>query len=239
VHTAFSGAHQDGISKGLAAMKIDHVQADLCGRSRVWSIPYLPVDPCDFGFSYIPIRVNSQSGKGGVSYIIKETLNIDIPRAMQVEFHSFIQNICESQGRKLTSAEITSQFRQLYHYCEPQVDSSERILLHYHAQRSIEAKDKSEEFSVTVIIDGISNSIPTDLNDPLQSFLDTITAQLNCSFRVMEEASGKMTSGVSTCIMLADSHGDWWGVGVGGDQIESRLRAGISAVNCAMNTSNL
>ena len=111
VFTAFSGSHQDAIKKGFAA----HSAAKASG-SAVWDIPYLPIDPADLGATYeAVIRVNSQSGKGGVAYLVAQALGLDLPRRMQVAFYQVIQEIADRTGKEITSEDITRAFTATYH----------------------------------------------------------------------------------------------------------------------------
>ncbi|WWC59913.1 2-isopropylmalate synthase [Kwoniella dejecticola CBS 10117] len=111
VFTAFSGSHQDAIKKGLEAQ----AQREKKGDNK-WSVPYLPIDPADVGCTYeAVIRVNSQSGKGGIAYIVKSALALDLPRRMQIAFYKVVQDRSESTGKEMTSKDITTAFRQTYH----------------------------------------------------------------------------------------------------------------------------
>ncbi|KAL1410113.1 2-isopropylmalate synthase (Alpha-isopropylmalate synthase) (Alpha-IPM synthetase) [Vanrija albida] len=112
VFTAFSGSHQDAIKKGLEAQKKREEAGD-----NFWSVPYLPIDPADVGCTYeAVIRVNSQSGKGGVAYIVKTALALDLPRRMQVSFYQIVQEKSEVTGKEMTVQDITSAFREAYNF---------------------------------------------------------------------------------------------------------------------------
>ncbi|KAK8861278.1 2-isopropylmalate synthase [Kwoniella newhampshirensis] len=111
VFTAFSGSHQDAIKKGFEAQLKREKAGD-----RIWSMPYLPIDPADVGCTYeAVIRVNSQSGKGGIAYIVKSALALDLPRRMQIAFYRVVQERSETSGKEMTSKDITTAFRQSYH----------------------------------------------------------------------------------------------------------------------------
>ncbi|KAE8540696.1 2-isopropylmalate synthase [Cryptococcus gattii VGV] len=111
VFTAFSGSHQDAIKKGFEAQAKRNHAGD-----NVWSMPYLPIDPADIGCTYeAVIRVNSQSGKGGIAYIVKSALSLDLPRRMQIAFYKVVQECSEATGKEMTSKDITTAFRQTYH----------------------------------------------------------------------------------------------------------------------------
>ncbi|WRT65385.1 2-isopropylmalate synthase [Kwoniella shivajii] len=111
VFTAFSGSHQDAIKKGFEAQ----ISREKAGDKH-WSLPYLPIDPADVGCTYeAVIRVNSQSGKGGIAYIVKSALALDLPRRMQISFYKVVQDQSETTGKEMTSKDITTAFRQTYH----------------------------------------------------------------------------------------------------------------------------
>ena len=107
VFTAFSGSHQDAINKGFKALQ--------SSNSKVWEVPYLPIDPADLGRTYEAIiRINSQSGKGGIAYILKSDYGIDMPRLLQVEFSKVIQQIADETGKEIQPALIWDTFRKEY-----------------------------------------------------------------------------------------------------------------------------
>lgn len=112
VFTAFSGSHQDAIKKGFEAQHKREAAGD-----KIWNMPYLPIDPADVGCTYeAVIRVNSQSGKGGIAYIIKTALALDIPRRMQISFYAVIQQKSEETGKEMTVKDITGAFREAYRF---------------------------------------------------------------------------------------------------------------------------
>ena len=111
VFTAFSGSHQDAIKKGFAAQSARNAKGD-----PTWEIPYLPIDPADLGCNYeAVIRVNSQSGKGGVAYLVAQSLGLDLPRRMQMAFYQVIQEVADRTGKEMTSDDITGIFTNTYH----------------------------------------------------------------------------------------------------------------------------
>src|SRR6202011_2761978 len=115
VYTAFSGSHQDAINKGLDAMKVSADEQDADVDHLLWQVPYLPIDPKDVGRTYeAVIRVNSQSGKGGVSYILKTDHQLDLPRRLQIEFSQFIQAKTDADGGEVSPEEIWAAFADEY-----------------------------------------------------------------------------------------------------------------------------
>ena len=115
VYTAFSGSHQDAINKGLDAMKVSADEADADVDDILWQVPYLPIDPKDVGRTYeAVIRVNSQSGKGGVAYIMKADHGLVLPRRLQIEFSQAIQKITDGEGGEVSSKEMWDVFAEEY-----------------------------------------------------------------------------------------------------------------------------
>ena len=117
VFTAFSGSHQDAIKKGFEAQTHRHIKAAAQGEPQYWNMPYLPIDPADLGQTYeAVIRVNSQSGKGGIAYLVKQHLHLDLPRKLQISFYQVIQSISDREAREMTVDDITTAFRSTYHF---------------------------------------------------------------------------------------------------------------------------
>ncbi|TFY55085.1 hypothetical protein EVG20_g9450 [Dentipellis fragilis] len=117
VFTAFSGSHQDAIKKGFEEQTKRHALARKNGEKEIWEMPYLPIDPAELGCSYeAVIRVNSQSGKGGIAYLIKQHLHLDLPRKMQVAFYQVVQTVADREAREMTVEDITGAFRDSYHF---------------------------------------------------------------------------------------------------------------------------
>src|SRR5436305_106663 len=115
VYTAFSGSHQDAIKKGFDALERDAAEAGVPVGDFAWGVPYLPIDPLDVGRSYeAVIRVNSQSGKGGVAYVLKNEHHLDLPRRMQIEFSRVVQGIADGEGGEISGSRIWSLFEQTY-----------------------------------------------------------------------------------------------------------------------------
>ena len=115
VYTAFSGSHQDAIKKGFEAMERDAAAAGVAVDDLTWAVPYLPIDPKDVGRSYeAVIRVNSQSGKGGVAYLMKHEYNLDLPRRLQIEFSQVVQRVTDNQGGEVPPHELWRIFSDEY-----------------------------------------------------------------------------------------------------------------------------
>ena len=117
VFTAFSGSHQDAIKKGFEAQRIRHAEAAAKGEPQYWDIPYLPIDPADLGCTYeAVIRVNAQSGKGGIAYLVQQHLGLDLPRKMQIAFYQVVQEVADREAREMLVEDITAAFRETYKF---------------------------------------------------------------------------------------------------------------------------
>lgn len=253
VFTAFSGSHQDAIKKGFEAQKIRHVEAAAKGEPLYWDMPYLPIDPADLGQTYeAVIRVNSQSGKGGIAYLIKQNLGLDLPRKMQVAFYQVIQAISDREAREMTVDDITTAFRSTYHFGGPKYQG--RLALRnfkISAEPSPEPQDEGTDeqpderrhFDGTLLVDGVYRVIRGDGNGPLSALLDALRQHLQIDLTIREYSEhavgeGKDVKAASYVeVVPADdrkSATSWWGVGIDSDIAGSGLRALLSAVNFAI-----
>ncbi|KAF9535241.1 hypothetical protein CPB83DRAFT_878491 [Crepidotus variabilis] len=258
VFTAFSGSHQDAIKKGLEAQHIRHEAAKAAGDPQYWAIPYLPIDPADLGQTYEAIiRVNSQSGKGGIAYLIKQHLQLDLPRKMQIAFYQVVQAISDREAREMTVDDITTAFRTTYHFggskykgrlslrnfkisAEPAEDPSD--------DSSDESKDERRRFDGTLSVDKVYRVIRGDGNGPLSALLDALRVNLSIDLTIREYSEhsigeGKEAKAASYVELVPSgdrkSNQSWWGVGVDSDIAGSGLRALISAVNNAIGDREL
>jgi 2-isopropylmalate synthase len=231
VYTAFSGSHQDAINKGLDAMKIDADAADIDVDDMLWQVPYLPIDPRDVGRTYeAVIRVNSQSGKGGVAYIMKADHGLMLPRRLQIEFSQVIQRIADGEGGEITPKEMWDAFAE--EYLAP-VRPLERI-----RQRVDAAEEDSGTTSITatVKVDGVETEISGAGNGPLAAFVDAL-GQVGFDVRVLDYSEHAMSAGEeaqAAAYVEADVSGKTvWGVGIASSITTASLRAVVSAVNRA------
>ena len=175
VYTAFSGSHQDAINKGLDAMKVSADEADADVDDILWQVPYLPIDPRDVGRTYeAVIRVNSQSGKGGVAYIMKADHGLVLPRRLQIEFSQVIQKITEGEGGEVAPKEMAEAFAE--EYLVP-VRPLERV-----RQRVIasEVDGGTDRIEATVKIDGVETEISGSGNGPVAAFVDAVRRRNPC-----------------------------------------------------------
>ena len=169
VYTAFSGSHQDAINKGLDAMKISADEADADVDDILWQVPYLPIDPKDVGRTYeAVIRVNSQSGKGGVAYIMKADHGLALPRRLQIEFSQAIQKITDGEGGEVSPKEMWDVFAD--EYLAP-IRPLERIRQKVDAA---EVDGGTDTIEATVKVDGVEREIVGAGNGPLAAFVDAL-----------------------------------------------------------------
>ncbi len=231
VYTAFSGSHQDAINKGLDAMKIAADEADADVEDILWQVPYLPIDPKDVGRTYeAVIRVNSQSGKGGVAYIMKADHGLVLPRRLQIEFSQVIQKITDGEGGEVSSKEMWDAFAD--EYLAP-IRPLERI-----KQRVIgsEVDGGTDVIEATVKVDGVETEIRGEGNGPLAAFVDAL-GTVGIDVSVLDYSEHGMSAGeeaAAAAYVEASVGGRTvWGVGIATSITTASLRAVVSAVNRA------
>jgi 2-isopropylmalate synthase len=221
VYTAFSGSHQDAIKKGMDAI------ADQ--REGVWEVPYLPIDPKDVGRTYEAIiRVNSQSGKGGVAYVMKAEHGLDLPRRLQIEFSRVIQEVAETYGGEVTPEQIWDCFA--VEYLRP---GPVEVVGH----QSVSETEENERLQVKLRLQGEDRTAVGTGNGPIASFVDAL-AGLGIDIRVLdydEHAVGAGADARAACFIEA-AVGDrvLWGVGLHPSIVTASLRAVASAANRAV-----
>jgi 2-isopropylmalate synthase len=221
VFTAFSGSHQDAIKKGLAAREKD--------GATIWEVPYLPIDPDDVGRKYEPvIRINSQSGKGGIAYVLENDFGLALPRKLQVEFSKTIQQITDDTGAELVPRQIWSAFEQEYLSAD---DGLSLATLEFD-------KDSSGERGVTagLIVGGQSRTVQGTGNGPIDALVAGLRKDLKLNLEVLDyhqHSVGKGANAVSVAYVEATLEGEGTSWGVGRD--ESILTASVLAVLSAVN----
>ncbi len=231
VYTAFSGSHQDAINKGLDAMKVSADEADADVDDILWQVPYLPIDPKDVGRTYeAVIRVNSQSGKGGVAYIMKADHGLSLPRRLQIEFSQAIQKITDGEGGEVSSKEMWDVFAE--EYLAP-VRPLERIRQHVDGS---EVDGGIDTINAVVKIDGVEREISGSGNGPLAAFVDALSG-VGIDVSVLDYSEHAMSSGEqakAAAYVEASVNGQTiWGVGIATSITTASLRAVVSAVNRA------
>ena len=236
VFTAFSGSHQDAINKGLDALaqnvRPEATSSDVTWeelRETTWEVPYLPIDPKDVGRTYeAVIRVNSQSGKGGVAYIMKTDHGINMPKAMQPEFSAVVQNITDSEGGEVNSKNMWDIFTSTYLDLDTPLE-----LGNYHIDAA-EAEDQDTRVAATVTYEGTRRDIQGAGNGPIAAFANALE-QLGIDFEVQDYSQRARTAGDdadAACYIYADVDGtSAWGVGIAGSTTRASLEAIVSAVN--------
>jgi 2-isopropylmalate synthase len=231
VYTAFSGSHQDAINKGLDAMKVSADEQDADVDDLLWQVPYLPIDPKDVGRTYeAVIRVNSQSGKGGVAYIMKADHGLALPRRLQIEFSQAIQKLTDGEGGEVSPKEMWDVFAE--EYLAP-LRPLERIRQKVIASETDGGTDTIE---ATVKIDGVETDIRGSGNGPLAAFVDALCS-VGVGVHVLDYSEHAMSSGEeaqAAAYVEASVDGQTiWGVGIATSITTASLRAVVSAVNRA------
>jgi 2-isopropylmalate synthase len=248
VFTAFSGSHQDAIKKGFEGQEKRHSLARSRGEREIWEMPYLPIDPADLGQTYeAVIRVNSQSGKGGIAYLVKQNLHLDLPRKMQIVFYQVIQSIADREAREMTVDDITTAFRSTYHFGGGKHEG--RLALRSFKISSAPNPDSAEEaedirqFDGTISVDGVLHVIRGDGNGPISALMHALRTHLDIDLAVREYTEHSIDTETDLQNSRAASYVElvpvndrksarsWWGVGVDHDIVGSGLRAVLSAVN--------
>nr|MBA2696780.1 2-isopropylmalate synthase [Actinomycetota bacterium] len=227
VFTAFSGSHQDAIKKGLEALERDASVAGVPVDDHPWAVPYLPIDPKDLGRSYeAVIRVNSQSGKGGVAYIMRTEHKLDLPRRLQIEFSRVVQEYTDGAGGEMSPAAIWAAFEAEY------LVPVEPVLL-----RSVDthtAPDGTDELTATVLTEGAEQVVTGSGNGPIAAFVRAL-ATLGHDVRVLDYAEHALSSGddaVAAAYVECAIDGEVrWGVAIDPNIVTASLRAVTSALN--------
>ena len=228
VYTAFSGSHQDAIKKGFEAFEADAAAAGADVAEFDWAVPYLPIDPRDVGRTYeAVIRVNSQSGKGGVAYIMKADHHLDLPRRLQIEFSRVVQARTDAEGGEVTPAQMWEAFAAEYL-------SAGAVTLQAH--RTSSAVDAKDAVTAEVSVDGQARQIEGVGNGPISAFCDAL-GSLGIDVRVLDYTEHALSSGsdaqAAAYVECEVGGQPRWGVGVDTNTVTASLRAVLSAVNRA------
>jgi 2-isopropylmalate synthase len=233
VYTSFSGSHQDAIKKGFEAME---VRAEREGKSvgdLEWAVPYLPIDPKDVGRSYeAVIRVNSQSGKGGIAYVLKDGHSLDLPRRMQIEFSKIIQERTDSEGGEVTPADIWEIFQN--EYLPTPGNAWGRIALR--GGQTTTTVDGQDAVTVEATVDGEETVLAGSGNGPLAAFFDALQT-VDVDVRLLDYVEHTMSEGAgaqaAAYIECAVEDKVLWGVGIDANIVRASIKAVVSAVNRA------
>jgi 2-isopropylmalate synthase len=226
VYTAFSGSHQDGIKKGFEALEAEAASAGIPFAQYPWAVPYLPIDPHDVGRTYeAVIRVNSQSGKGGVAYLMKTEHQLDLPRRLQIEFSRVIQGHTDAEGGEVPAGRMWEIFSDEYLAAGPV------SLLDHQTSSVIEAK---HALSAEVAVDGQPRQVEGVGNGPISAFCDALDS-IGVTARVLDYAEHALTEGAdaqAAAYVECEISGQvFWGVGIDANTVTASMRAVLSAVN--------
>ncbi len=234
VFTAFSGSHQDAIKKGLEHLEKDAKAAGVLVKDFTWAVPYLPIDPKDIGRSYeAVIRVNSQSGKGGVAYVMKHEHHLDLPRRLQIEFSKVVQAKTEAEGGEVLPEDMWRIFEDEY----LPTDSAPwgRFRLRGLSQASI--LDEDVHLTVSISDRGEMRELTGQGNGPIAAFL-AILQDYGVDVRVLDYYQHALSEGgdaSSAAYLECAINGDvFWGVGIDPNTTTASLKAVISAINRAI-----
>ena len=224
VFTAFSGSHQDAIKKGLNSLR--------SSNQEIWEVPYLPIDPKDVGRSYeAVIRINSQSGKGGVAYLLEKDHGLSMPRRLQIEFSQVIQKITDETGKEISASDIWETFQQTYFNEEGKFQ-----FLEHHINSSA-SKDGLQEDAIEVKLkEGNKTKIINGTgNGPIDAMIDALSKDLNLVIRIADYhqhaiSSGSDAKAVAYC-EISNKNQSVWGVGIHQNTVIAGLEAVINGLN--------
>ncbi len=226
VFTAFSGSHQDAIKKGFAAMNES--------TSEQWAVPYLPIDPADLGRTYEEvIRVNSQSGKGGVAFVLEQDHGLELPRRLQIEFSKVVQGISEQTGGEVNSATIRKAFDEEF------IGATSPLTFIKHTTVAVDEQDTLRQLKAGVSYQGQERDIDGTGNGPIDAFVNALTTHFNVDFRVVDyhqHTTGSGADAQSACYIeiQAGKGATRYGASLHSNIVSASLLAVCSAFNRAV-----
>ncbi|WEH27318.1 2-isopropylmalate synthase [Streptomyces sp. AM 3-1-1] len=234
VYTAFSGSHQDAIKKGFEALEQRAAREGKQVGDVEWAVPYLPIDPKDVGRSYeAVIRVNSQSGKGGVAYVLKNDHKLDLPRRMQIEFSRIIQARTDAEGGEVTPAEIWNVFQD--EYLPNSANPWGRVQVRA-GQTTAQTENGLDKLTVQAVVDGVDTELTGSGNGPISAFFDALQG-VGIDARLLDYQEHTLSEGASaqaaSYIECAVGDRVLWGIGIDANTTRASLKAVVSAVNRA------
>jgi len=244
VFTAFSGSHQDAIKKGFERMSSLAQQHGKSTDELVWAVPYLPIDPKDVGRSYeAVIRVNSQSGKGGIAYLLHKEHSLDLPRRLQIEFSGVVQRVTDTEGREVTGEDIWQIFADEYLAVDEGIAAStvgDKLelwgRLRLRGTKTVTDSEHSTQMEMVVVDRGVEKALRGSGNGPVDAFIDALKA-LDIKVEVLDYAEHALSEGgdayAASYIETSIGGETLWGVGIDPSITRATLRAIISAVNRA------
>jgi 2-isopropylmalate synthase len=238
VYTAFSGSHQDAIKKGFEQMEKDASGKGVTVDDLVWAVPYLPIDPKDVGRSYeAVIRVNSQSGKGGVAYLLKTDHSLDLPRKLQIEFSRVVQNRTDQEGGEVSSQKLWDIFTD--EYLPAPIEKADLKWGRFELKKMRTASDLDGLVDLNLVLRDGAGEIEAhgQGNGPVSAFLNVLEKQ-GVSVRLLDYVEHTMSAGgdaqAAAYVELEVGGKTLWGVGIDGDSSTATLKAVISSVNRAI-----
>jgi 2-isopropylmalate synthase len=217
VYTAFSGSHQDAIKKGFAQQKAD----------ALWEVPYLPIDPADLGRNYdAVIRVNSQSGKGGMAYLLEQEYGLALPRRLQIEFSRAVQKLADASGREIAAADIHALFSREY------LEQDAPYCYVSHSMTEISGRAQPVQLDVAVIQHHVRRSLPGGGNGPIDAFVNALGLDIQL-MDYHEHAIGSGANARAACyVELRVANGPTlFGAGIDSNIVTASFKAVLSAVN--------
>ena len=224
VFTAFSGSHQDAIKKGFDAMRDSN--------DPKWRVPYLPIDPEDVGRTYeAVIRINSQSGKGGVAYIIEKDHGLSLPRRLQIDFSGIIQKIADETGKELEADLIWETFNKTY----IEVNGKYEYLNHEIVSKIDENNKQIDAINLNLKINGKNVKLYGKGNGPIDSFIDALSTKFKLNLKVSDYQQNAISSGsdasAAAYIELLIKDKTFWGVGINPNTVVASFQAIINGIN--------
>lgn len=229
VYTAFSGSHQDAINKGMNSYD--------SSSSNEWAVPYLPIDPSDVGRTYESIiRINSQSGKGGVAYILDHEFGIKLPKEMHPEFGAVIQRLTDMEGRELKPQEIYQEFEKSYIKLHAPLDLHSFHVMKRHSDK--EEQKSYAEVEAIIEVDRVEREIRSTGNGPLDAFSNALKAQITndwtlCSYHEHAINTGSSAKAIAYIEVERADGNRFWGAGMDTDIIIASVKALLSSLNRA------
>ena len=224
VFTAFSGSHQDAIKKGLTELRNSN--------QELWEVPYLPIDPSDVGRSYeAVIRINSQSGKGGVAYLLEKDHGLSMPRRLQIEFSQVIQKIADESGKEISPSDIWDNFQETY------LNSSGRYEFIEHHINSSSNKDGTQSDEITIDLKHNTDVVTIEGcgNGPIDAMIDAIKKSFNLEIKISDYHQHAISSGSDAKAVayseLILANKSVWGVGMHQNTVIAGLLSVISGLN--------
>ena len=217
VFTAFSGSHQDAIKKGFAAQKAD----------AIWEIPYLPIDPADLGRSYdAVIRVNSQSGKGGMAYLLEQEYGLAMPRRLQIEFSRAIQKAADATGKEIAASDIYSIFKQEY------LDKQTPYVYRGHRMSEDSSQAQPVKIEIDIVRDGQAHTSSGQGNGPIDAFVNALGLDIKLmDFHEHAISAGADAQAASYIELRLNDAPTGFGVGIDANTLTASFKAILSAVN--------